>query len=166
MNLKLLSLTSLTIFTVNVSLADVNKDAEIAQAVIAIDQNEIDAGKLALERTVNPVVKEFANMMISEHTSDQGAYNSAAASSPQKSKLVGEIKGSGQIVAKKLSYLKGREFDKEYAKAMVSGHEDVVNRLENFTTTVKDADLREKLSATKNHVLEHLKKAKELVSKV
>ena len=43
-------------------------DPQIAGIVVAADQIDIDAGKLAKSRTKNKQVSEFAQLMITDHT--------------------------------------------------------------------------------------------------
>jgi hypothetical protein len=43
-------------------------DAQIAAIVVAANQVDIDAGKLAKSKSTNPDVKEFAQLMITDHS--------------------------------------------------------------------------------------------------
>ena len=45
-------------------------DAQVAAIVVAANQIDIDAGKLAESKSPNPEVKAFAHRMIGEHTDD------------------------------------------------------------------------------------------------
>jgi len=44
-------------------------DPQIAMIAVAADNVDIDAGKLAADKTSNPKVKEFAELMVRDHTS-------------------------------------------------------------------------------------------------
>src|SRR6185312_14858940 len=43
-------------------------DAQVAAIVVAANQIDIDAGKLAESKSTNPEVKAFAHRMITDHT--------------------------------------------------------------------------------------------------
>src|SRR3954452_8701726 len=47
-------------------------DPQIAMIVVTADNVDIDAGKFAAEKSTNPKVKEFAEMMVRDHTSVNG----------------------------------------------------------------------------------------------
>src|SRR5438128_324635 len=44
-------------------------DPQIAMIAVTADSVDIDAGKLAAGKTTNPKVKDFAEMMVRDHTS-------------------------------------------------------------------------------------------------
>ena len=43
-------------------------DPQIAMIAVTADSVDIDAGKLAAEKSSNPKVKQFAQLMVSDHT--------------------------------------------------------------------------------------------------
>src|SRR5882672_12375578 len=59
-----------SLFLVNASAQDKGgpSDPQIAGIVVAADQIDIDAGKLAKSRTKNKEVSKFAQQMITDHT--------------------------------------------------------------------------------------------------
>src|SRR5438445_5931701 len=59
-----------SLFLVTASAQDKGgpSDPQIAGIVVAADQIDIDAGKLAKSRTKNKQVSEFAQLMITDHT--------------------------------------------------------------------------------------------------
>jgi predicted outer membrane protein len=97
--------------------------AEMAEHGMA----EVQLGKLAAERASNADVKEFAQMMVQDHSK----------ANEELKKIAGQLKVTSptslnqkhQALAAKLAKLQGAEFDREYMAQMVLGHEEVVNKL-------------------------------------
>ncbi len=61
-------------------------DAQIAAIVVTANQVDIDAGKFAGQHSTNPEVKQFAAMMVTDHT----AVNKSAVDLATKLKVVPE----------------------------------------------------------------------------
>ena len=88
---------------------------------------EVDLAKMAKERASNADVKQFAQMMIDDHTKagDELKQIATTYAIPQEPKVDDKHKD----LMDKLSKLNGADFDKEYMKAMVDDHEDAVRDL-------------------------------------
>jgi putative membrane protein len=109
---------------------------------VADGNAEVELGKLAAQRAVNPDVKQFAEMMVRDHTMAgnelkdiAGRYNVQPAPDAGK---------KHQDVMDKLSKLRGAEFDKEYVKTMVDDHKDAVGDLESRVDS--NASVKDKIS--------------------
>ncbi|OQP65619.1 DUF4142 domain-containing protein [Niastella populi] len=88
---------------------------------------EVEFAKLAKDRATNPRVKNFAEMMIRDHTV---ANDDLMAIARDKSVTLPSTLGDHQDDLEDLSKKNGAEFDKAYMKAMVNGHEEVVSDFE------------------------------------
>jgi putative membrane protein len=98
---------------------------------------EIQAAKLAKTKSQNAQVKEFADMMITDHTAMGKDVESMAA---QKNvTLPGDIGADLQKEYDKLKGLSGSQFDKEYADANVKGHEEVISKFEKASKNSDDS---------------------------
>ena len=88
---------------------------------------EVDLARLAKDRAASPEVKQFAQMMIDDHTKagDQLKQIASTNSIPVDAKVDDKHKD----LMDKLMNVRGAEFDKEYMSAMVDGHEDAVRDL-------------------------------------
>ena len=86
---------------------------------------EIQLGQLAKEHAASADVKQFAQMMIDDHTkaSDQLKQVASSNAIPQQP----QIDSKEQSLMDKLSKLNGPDFDKAYMKAMVDDHEKDVS---------------------------------------
>jgi predicted outer membrane protein len=86
---------------------------------------EIQLGQLAETRAQSPEVKEFAKMMVTDHTKALDELKQAAGPAT----IPTALDKKHQKLHDKLSKLSGAEFDKEYMEAMVDGHKDVAKML-------------------------------------
>ena len=96
----------------------------------AMDANmaEVELGRLAQERAMNPVVKGFAQMMINDHS--KGLDSLKPIASRQGTPMVAQLDEEHRQLRDRLATLRGAEFDREYMRAMVDGHEKVVDMLQ------------------------------------
>jgi putative membrane protein len=88
---------------------------------------EVELAKVAKDHAANADVKQFAQMMIDDHTAagDQLKQIATTYAIPQDAKIDDKHKD----LMDKLSKLNGADFDKEYMKAMVDDHQDAVQDL-------------------------------------
>src|SRR6266705_5310978 len=102
-------------------------DKNFVNDILSDGMAEVETGKLAKEYAASPDVKQFAQMMIDDHTKagDQLKQIAKTYAIPQDAK----IDDKHQKLMDKLSELNGTEFDKEYMSAMVDDHEDAVRDL-------------------------------------
>ena len=89
---------------------------------------EIRLGELALERAQSHDVKQFARMMVDEHTRANQALEAAVRGGSIE--LPEEVDAAHQQLMSRLGNLRGAEFDREYMAAMVDGHKDARDLLE------------------------------------
>src|SRR5262245_61056811 len=103
---------------------------------------EVDLAKIAKDRAANADVKQYAQMMIDDHTkaADQLKRIAATYSIPVDAK----IDDKETTLMDKLSKLKGSDFDKEYMSVMVADHESVVRDLRSRVN--EDRTVSERLS--------------------
>jgi len=87
-----------------------------------MNQAEIDLGKMAQSKTQNPRVKEYADMMVLDHSQAQEKLRGTSGASQGQVQLSKEQ----QQLSDKLSRLDGQQFDKEYMAAMVKDHRQAV----------------------------------------
>lgn len=107
-----------------------NSDARrfIEQAAMG-GHAEVELGKLAAERAQSPDVKQFAEMMVRDHTKANEELKQAAARE-NVTLPAPKLDEKHQELMTKLRGLQGAEFDREYMRAMVDGHEDMKDLLD------------------------------------
>jgi len=131
------------------SIADNNRGSKIAESdrsfvrdLAIANMAEVDLGKLAMERSSNPDVKKFGQMMIDDHTQAEQKLDAVAAAQNLTVPTAMDEKHRG--LHEKLAGLRGVAFDQEYASAMVDGHEDVLSKLESRIDGAVIADWKAK----------------------
>jgi putative membrane protein len=104
-----------------------NSDKNFVNDVLSDGMAEVELAKVAKDHAANAEVKQFAQMMIDDHTKagDQLKQIATANSIPEDAK----IDDKHQKLMDKLSKLNGADFDKEYMSAMVDDHQDAVGDL-------------------------------------
>lgn len=143
-------------------------DPQIAMIVVTADNVDIAAGKLAAKKSSNSKVKEFADLMVRDHTSVNKQATDLAKKlnlTPEQSPTSQSLKSDGDKMLTKLRGLKGAEFDKAYIDNEVTYHEAVIKAIdETLIPNAKNADLKALLETGKPIFVSHLDHAKELQS--
>ncbi|MGE5109564.1 MAG: DUF4142 domain-containing protein [Acidobacteriaceae bacterium] len=105
-------------------------DPQIVQIVQTANKIDIDQAKLALAKSKNPQVKDFANQMISDHTNLEKSVADLAKKlnvTPEQSATSKQLQQQAADESKKLKSLSGKAFDKEYASHEVAFHQAVID---------------------------------------
>ncbi len=140
-------------------------DPQIAAIVVAANQADIDAAKVAKSRAKSKDVKEFAATMVRDHE----AVNKQAKALVKKLKVKPEanptsksLEDGGKANIKALKKLKGADFDKAYADHEVAYHQQVLDAINNtLLPNAKNPELKaliEKVTPAFQAHLEHAKK--------
>lgn len=143
-------------------------DPQIAMIAVTADNVDIEAAKLAASKTSNAKVKEFANLMVRDHTSVNKKATDLAKKlniTPEESDTSRSLKSDGDKTLEKLRGMTGAAFDKAYIDNEVSYHEAVAKVVdETLIPNVKNADLKSLLESARPIFASHLNHAKELQS--
>jgi putative membrane protein len=99
-----------------------------ATEAAAISRAEIELGRLAMERSRDEKVREYAQQMVRDHTAQTDQLKKLA--SQQQIALPQALDSKSQGIKQKLVALNGTEFDREYARTMHAGHEEAVTLFE------------------------------------
>lgn len=145
-------------------------DAQIAAIVVTANQVDIDAGKLAVDRSHSPEVRAFAQTMVTDHT----AVNASATDLVQRLKVTPEpnptaasLQEGGDHNLANLRKLQGTAFDKAYVDHEVSYHEAVIDALDRtLIPGASNADLKALLVKVRPAFVAHLGHAKHLQAKL
>lgn len=144
-----------------ISKDDAARLVGIAQANIA----EIEAGKMALQKSSNPDVKAFAKMMIDDHT--KGLEETKKVAAAKNVTLPSEPDMAHQKLAAELKAVPADKFDLAYAKrAGVADHLNVHASLKKDISAVEDPDVKALATKLEPTVAHHLAMAKKLASAV
>ncbi len=143
-------------------------DPQIVGVVTAADQIDIDAAKLALKKTKNDQVKQFAQQMIDDHTKLQNSVNDLGKKlnvKPAPSDTSKSLKSAAADEMKKLRGLNGKAFDTEYINHEVAYHQQVLDAAGNvLIPNAQNAELKSALQGAAPLLQGHLDHAKQLQS--
>lgn len=144
-----------------------------AQAVMAADPAdfvdeasakgiaEIEAGKLALEKSQSADVKTFAQMMVDDHTKANEKLKGIAQTKNIKVATDAELMDK----AKKLILdIREDSFDRSYANNQVKAHEQTIELFKEEIKDGKDADVQAFAKETLPTLEAHLTQAKKLAA--
>jgi len=101
---------------------------------------EVAAGKMAQNQAVSQRVKNFANMMVTDHT--KAGDELAAIAKSKNITLPTAPDADAQKMAADMGKMTGKSFDKDYVNGMVKGHENAVKLFTDASTSLKDSTLR------------------------
>jgi putative membrane protein len=115
-------------------------DAKFATTAAADGLAEVDAGKMAQNKAISPRVKEFATMMVNDHTKAGDELATLAKTKSIALPLMPDA--DAKKAADDLAAKSGKDFDKAYINAMVDGHKKAVKLFEDASQNCKDPDLK------------------------
>jgi predicted outer membrane protein len=106
----------------------VKSDDEFVHDVALMNMTELELSRMALAKTASPDVKAFAQRMIDEHGSAGDKLKSAV--SAYQMEWPRQLDDKHRKAVDELAKKQGSDFDRDYAEAMVHGHQDFVAKLE------------------------------------
>ncbi|HEY7502120.1 MAG TPA: DUF4142 domain-containing protein [Vicinamibacterales bacterium] len=118
-------------------------DKDFVNDLVIANMAEIELGRLAVEKAASADVKKFAQQMIDDHTAAQDKLKRIA--SPYKIETPTELDGKHRDLRDDLSKKQGADFDKAYIDAMVSGHDDVLDKVGSRIDKQRLGDWRTKM---------------------
>ena len=131
-----------------------SSDAEFATTAAVGGMAEVEFGKIALTKTKNAKIKEFAEMMVKDHGKANEELMAIAKS--KNITLPDTLDADHQKKQKELNGKSGADFDKAYVDAMVDGHKKTLTLMQNESKDGKDADLKAFATKTAPIVQTHL----------
>jgi putative membrane protein len=139
-------------------------DPQIVGIVLTADQIDIDYGKLALSKSKDKQVREFANRMVTDHSAVQKSVLGLAGKLGVKgedSPISDSLKSGAAESTAKLKSLQGKDFDKFYIDNEVSYHKSVTDAVDAvLIPSAKNAELKGALQGAQPLFLKHLEHAR------
>lgn len=143
-------------------------DPQIVGIVTAADRIDIDAGRLALNKTKNDQVKQFAQQMIDDHTNLQKSVDELGKKlnvAPAESDTGKALNSQAAAEMKKLRGLRGKDFDTEYINNEVAFHQQVLDAAGKvLIPRAQNAELKSALQDAAPLLQGHLQHAQQLQS--
>lgn len=145
-------------------------DPEIASVAVVANQIDIDYGKVAIKRSNNKDVVDFANRMVEDHNA---VINQAVALvtklnvTPKDNAVSQSLLTQSKETLKKLNKVSKKDFDKTYIDNEVAYHEAVIGAVKNLLIPqAKNSELKDLLEAVLPALEAHLGHAKMAQSKI
>ncbi|RIJ37787.1 DUF4142 domain-containing protein [Pontibacter oryzae] len=121
---------------------------------------EVELGKLAQEKGASQDVKNFGQMMVTDHTSANDKLKQLAM---QKNIVLPDSMGEKHMEhVNELREKSGAEFDKAYMELMVNDHQEDVDLFQKAADNMQDADVKSFASSTVTVLQQHLDRAKQI----
>ncbi len=118
--------------------ANLQKGPDFVRDVAAKDIAAIELSRLALDKAADANVKAFAQTMVNDHNASQNRLRTIVAD--QSIEWPAQADEKQKKTADELAAKQGAEFDREYIKAMVDGHQDLAAKLESRLDVQSVAD--------------------------
>ncbi|WP_299500142.1 DUF4142 domain-containing protein [Mucilaginibacter sp.] len=129
-------------------------DAKFAVDAANGGMTEVELSKLAEQKSTNAKVKDFAAMMVMDHT--KAGEELKAVAKTKNITLPDSVNADSKKAIADLSKKSVSDFDKAYVDKMVSDHKATVDMFENASKKLKDADLKAFVDKTLPTIKGHL----------
>ena len=137
-------------------------DRDFVGDMMADSRAEVELGKLAQQKARDRQVKEFAAMMVRDHTKSQSELQTVASAAKVDMSKVDADMDHHSDVRERLAKLSGAEFDREYIKQMVDDHEKAVNDAEDKADSADNAEVKQWAGKALPTLTTHLEQAKQI----
>ncbi|HTD40506.1 MAG TPA: DUF4142 domain-containing protein [Mucilaginibacter sp.] len=126
--------------------------------------NEVNNGKMAQEKTTNERVRNFAAMLVNNHTKFG---NELANIAKDKKITLPALPGMAEMrQANRLAMKQGNDFDKAYVDAMIDDEKKAIALYQNASTNCKDQSLKAFAAKTIPVLKMHLDSAQAIRSSI
>lgn len=125
---------------------------------------EVALGQIATKNASSQQVKDFGQMMVTDHGKANDELKSLAAS--KNIKIPAKMGAKQNQKVDKFSKMTGAEFDKKYMQAMVKDHEKDVKNFQKASKEAKDPEIKAWAAKTLPTLEKHLQQAKDLAKQV
>ena len=105
--------------------ANVKGDGEFVHDVAIMNMAEIELSRMALQKATRADIKSFAQQLIDDHDAAGNKLKSVVSAD-----WPAQLDDNHRQLADKLATKQGADFDRDYAEAMIEGHQDLAARLE------------------------------------
>jgi putative membrane protein len=136
--------------------------ADFVQKAAMSDMYEIEAGKIATQKSQSDAVKQFGQQMVDAHTKTTQELTSIVQQKNIKVGLPTKLDSKHQKLIDDLNSASAQDFDKAYAQQQVDGHRTAVDLFKKYAERGDDADLKQFAEKTLPIIQHHLDEAKKL----
>jgi len=144
--------------------SNVLADSAFIREALAGNLLEVGLGNLALQRGVNPAVKQFGQQMVTDHTTMQNQWNALVSTNHLPFKA--SLDQAQQQQASQIGKLSGADFDRQYMTAMIQDHQNDVAAFQSQGLSAHSPQVRQLASSALAMIQQHLSTATQVGSQV
>jgi putative membrane protein len=126
------------------------------------DMYEVEAGKIAAERSSNPDVKAFAEKMVMAHTETTAKLKSILGSMKHQPAAPAHLDDRRQGLIDDLRGAKAADFDMRYMSQQVDAHKEALILMKGYAKDGDNADVKMFAANTTPKIQEHLNMAQKI----
>jgi putative membrane protein len=136
-------------------------DQQFVDFAAQTDMMEAHLGQVAQDQAASQNVKDYAQTLVTDHTSD---YNQLTAAAGKANLTVPKgLDAAHDKMIAPLAKMKGAAFDSHYAHEMITGHEKAIAQYKQEAQNGQNADIKAYASQTLPTLEKHLQAAQDLV---
>ncbi|HEX7091591.1 MAG TPA: DUF4142 domain-containing protein [Longimicrobiales bacterium] len=139
-------------------------DANVTSIFTTANNAEIGEAQLALTRSTNPAVRQFAQRMINDHSdANQRLMQVAARTGMQPDETTNQIQTSAQRARQSLQVRTGADFDRAYITNQVNMHRWLLETIdEALLPAARDRRLENLIASLRPTIVDHLQHAERI----
>ncbi len=137
-------------------------DREFLEQAVQSNLTEVNLGQLALQRATNPAVKNYAQMMVNEHTAAHTDLKNRATA--QKWTIRDVLNDENETKRNNLNNLTGAEFDRAFMRSQVADHQVTAGKFATQIDQGTNAELKGYAQQYKPGIDKHLVEAQTIVA--
>ena len=145
-------------------------DPEIAHIAVTANMLDAETGELAKGKAQNAEVKQFAERMVTDHTSANKEANALAQKlslTPSDNATSQQLKTDHDRVKAELEGKSGADFDRAYIANEITMHQNVLNALDQtLIPNAQNAELKALLQKVRPLIDSHLQMAQQIQTKL
>lgn len=141
-----------------------DNDKDWLQSAARMGKAEVEVAQDGVAHATNPEVKALAQKMVDDHTK---ANTEAASFASSRGVELPEVTDANLAkVKERMAKLTGSNFDQAFVNQLVADHKDAVQKFQDGSAKIADADLKAWVDKTLPVLQDHLKMAQDLQAKI
>ena len=143
-------------------------DPEVAGILTAANEGEVQVGNVALSRASTSAVRNFAQMMVTDHTNtlnEARALFGSRGITPAEANAVRDLRNGTQQTIAALNTYSGAEFDRVYMQTMIDKHQWMLNAIDRgLLPSTRSPEFRNFITSKRATVVHHLDRARQIMA--
>jgi putative membrane protein len=136
-------------------------DQQFVDFVAQTDMTEAHLGQLAADKATSQDVKDFAQMLVTDHTADYKTLGTLATKAGLN--VPKGLDAAHDKMIAPFEKLKGAAWDSHYEREMITGHQKAIAQFKQAAQSLQNADLKTYASQTLPTLEKHLQAAQDLM---